>query len=234
MNILSVDTSTAILSLALKTDSLYEEKLIKGNFSPSEDLLGEIKKLLTWADLEIKDLDLLITTKGPGSFTGLRIALSLLKGLSLSSDIPLVSVPTLSAVERSIGKFYNGPVLSVIDAKKKRFYYRITKGGAVIKEDTDEKTELILDEVKKFEEPLLLTGPDAHAFYEKAKELDPDINLLIDEDSPRNLSHSLIELGCKILEEKGPDDIGEGPVYIRRSDAEEMLIAKTLGEKNEG
>lgn len=234
MNILSVDTSTAVLSLALKTDTLYEEKMIKGNFSPSENLLGEIKSLLKWAEIEIKDLDLLITTKGPGSFTGLRIALSLLKGIALSRDIPLVSVPTLLSVERSVEKLYNGTILSVIDAKKKRFYYRLTKGGTIITEDRDEKTELIVDEVKKREETILLTGPDASLFYEKAKEIDPSISLILDEDTPRNLSRSLIELGLSIYNEKGPDDIGEGPVYIRRSDAEEMLLEKTQGEKNEG
>ena len=58
MNILSLDTSTDVLSIALKTENSYEERLINGNFSHSENLLGEIISLLKRAGLELKDLDL--------------------------------------------------------------------------------------------------------------------------------------------------------------------------------
>ena len=68
MNILSVDTSTQILSIALLTENSYEERLVDGNFSPSENLLNEIEELLGRAGIEMKDLDLLAVSKGPGSF----------------------------------------------------------------------------------------------------------------------------------------------------------------------
>ena len=51
MNILSLDTSTDVLSIALKTENSYEERLINGNFSHSENLLGEIISLLKRAGL---------------------------------------------------------------------------------------------------------------------------------------------------------------------------------------
>ncbi len=230
MNILSADTSTSILSLALKTDKSYEERQVSGGFSPSENLMGEIKTMLKRAELELKDLDLLICTKGPGSFTGLRITLSLFKGIALALDIPLVSVPTLEAIERTVEKLYPGYVLSLIDAKKMRYYYRLTKNGEVIISDRDEKTEEIIEKAKKLGENVLFTGPDALSFYNKAQEYSPSHLFILDYDSPRNLSKALIELGCKIYAEKGGDDIGEGPVYIRRSDAEEMLLKKTEEE----
>ncbi len=227
MNILSIDTSTAILSIALKTDSTYEERMVNGAFSPSENLMGEIKAMLTRASLKLGDIDLLITTRGPGSFTGLRIAMSLLKGISLSNDIPLVSVPTLSVIEKS-SSLYNGTVLSVIDAKKKRFYYRISNK----EEDRDESPETIVNEIKALSSPVLVTGPDALTFYKKAKEIDESINLVLDEGAPRNLSHALISLGEEQYKTLGADDIGMGPVYIRRSDAEEMLLARTAEAQN--
>ncbi len=230
MNILSADTSTSILSLALKTDKSYEERQVSGGFSPSENLMSEIKTMLKRAELELKDLDLLICTKGPGSFTGLRITLSLFKGIALALDIPLVSVPTLEAIERTVEKLYPGYVLSLIDAKKMRYYYRLTKNGEVIISDRDEKTEEIIEKAKKLGENVLFTGPDALSFYNKAQEYSPSPLFILDYDSPRNLSKALIELGCKIYAEKGGDDIGEGPVYIRRSDAEEMLLKKTEEE----
>jgi tRNA threonylcarbamoyladenosine biosynthesis protein TsaB len=227
MNILSVDTSTSILSIALRTDTSYEERMVNGNFSPSENLMGEIKSLLSRSGLKLNDLNLLVCTKGPGSFTGLRIAMAMLKGINLSVDAPLVSVPTLTAVERTVEKLWKGPVLSILDAKKKKYYYRLTEDGKTLIPDRDETVENIVEEVKKISSSVLLTGPDAEAFYRKAVAVDDKINLVLDPDTPRNLSRALIELGEEIYREKGADDIGEGPVYIRRSDAEEMLERKT-------
>ena len=90
MNILSLDTSTQTLSIALQTDNSYEERLISGNFSHSEDLLSEIESILSRAGLMLKDLKLLIVTKGPGSFTGLRVGMASLKGISSALNIPIV------------------------------------------------------------------------------------------------------------------------------------------------
>ena len=234
MNILAVDTSTTNLSLALKTDTSFEERFITSpSFSPSENLLGEIKDLLKRENLTLKDLDLLICTKGPGSFTGLRITMSLLKGIALAGDIPLVSVPTLDAIEDSVSSVWQGPVASVIDAKKKKYYFRFSVLGNVIIKDKDEETEKIVDELDGRNCMILLTGPDARSFYEKALKSSPSSGLILAEYAPRALGRSLIKLGQLKYEKYGPDDIGEGPVYIRRSDAEEMLLKKTKESENE-
>ncbi len=231
MNIIAVDTSTSIVSLALKTDRDYEERLIEGSFSPSENLLGEMKSLLKRRGMRLDELDLLVTTKGPGSFTGLRIALSLLKGISLAADIPVVSIPTLSVIEESVSALWNGPVLSVIDAKKKRFYYRITGTDGKRTEDRDESPEKIASEISSHE-GILITGPDASQFYSILMKTDPGAKAKLDETAPHNLSRFLIRLGEEKYLRDGADDIGEGPVYIRRSDAEEMLIEKTAEAGN--
>ena len=55
---------------------------------------------------------------------------------------------------------------------------------------------------------------------------------MLDTESPRNISRALIKLGLEKLETKGADDIGEGPVYIRRSDAEEALMKKMEESRN--
>lgn len=225
MNILSIDTSTSVLSIALKTEKSYEERVVVGNFAHSENLLPEIKSLLSRAGLTLKDLNLLICTKGPGSFTGLRVGMASLKGISLGSDAPLVSVPTLSVITEA-AKLWQGPILSVIDARKKKFYFRLTNGDKVLLEDRDGNPEDINEAVMSLNQPVLVTGPDAALFYEKTKAITPDLPLVLDEDAPRSLSKALLKLGVEKFESAGPDDIGEGPVYIRRSDAEEMLLAK--------
>lgn len=230
MNILALDTSTPILSIALETDTSYEERLIEGAFSHSEDLLTEIESLLKRVNLTLKDLDMLFVTKGPGSFTGLRVGMASMKGISSALSIPLVSIPTLLVIENAV-KSYNGTILSVIDAKKKKFYLRLSHNGLVIIDDRDGNAEDIIEELKKHSD-ILITGPDAEKFSLKLKEEYGFDNAICDQLAPRNLSRSLIELGKKRFEEHGADDIGEGPVYIRRSDAEEALLKK-MSEKNE-
>jgi tRNA threonylcarbamoyladenosine biosynthesis protein TsaB len=187
-------------------------------------LLKEVQSILSRAKIELKDLDLLICTKGPGSFTGIRVGMVTMKGFSSALAIPLVSIGTLEAIEVA-ASLYNGPILSVIDAKKKRFYQRLSISGEVIVPDSDMAPEDIIDALKNFDE-ILVTGPDAALFREKILAIDPTINLVLDNAVPRNLAKAMLKLGLERLSTVGPDDIGEGPIYIRRSDAEEALLKK--------
>lgn len=230
MNILSLDTSTQVLSIALKTDISYEERLVSGGFSHSEDLLAEIEDILNRQDLALKDLNLLAVTKGPGSFTGLRVGMASLKGISLALDIPLVSIPTLPVIEHA-ASLYKGAIISVIDAKKKKFYLRLSLNGNVLADDRDGNAEDLLPYLRDIPE-VLVTGPDSAVFAEKLKATGCSSDIIADSQAPRNLSRSLIALGLQKLDTIGPDDIGEGPVYIRRSDAEEALIAKQREAEN--
>ena len=232
MNILSLDTSTPVLSLSLRTSSSYEERKIIGNFSHSENLLGEIKSMTKRAGIELKDLELLICTKGPGSFTGLRVGMAGLKGISLASSAPLVLVPTLSVIDESVQSLWKGPVLSVIDAKKKKFYFRLTLGGEVLISDRDGNPSDVIETLKNLKN-VLITGPDAALFASKLSSFAEDLDITVDTEAPRCLSFALEKLGREKFEKDGADDIGEGPVYIRRSDAEEMLLAKAREAKGE-
>ena len=228
MNILALDTSTSILSIALRTDKGYEERLVDGPFSHSEDLLPEIEKLLARFSLDISELSLIIVAKGPGSFTGLRIGMASAKGIASALSIPVVSVPTLDAIYEAVS-FYPGAVISVIDAKKRKFYLAAKKDHQTLIEDRDGNVEDVLPLIGNEKLPVLITGPDAALFASKLPE---GTGYIIDSGSPRNISKALIALGLKKLEEDGPDDIGEGPVYIRRSDAEEALQKKMEESRN--
>ena len=228
MNILAIDTSTSVLSIALRTDNSYEERLVNGPFSHSEDLLPEIERLLSRVGMDISEITLVIVAKGPGSFTGLRIGMASAKGIASALSIPVVSVPTLDALYESVS-FYPGAVVSAIDAKKRKFYLSVKKNHETLIEDRDGNAEDVLDLLAKEEIPALITGPDAALF---ASKLPKGTRYVLDTESPRNISRALIKLGLEKLERHGADDIGEGPVYIRRSDAEEALMKKMEESRN--
>ena len=157
MKVLAVDTSTSVLHIALLCEDNLDVRMIKADGQHSEELLTEIKKILNDSNLTFEDLDLLVSTRGPGSFTSLRIGFATLKGISLALNKPLVSVPTLKAISEAIPNS-NDIVISVLDAKKKRYYIGLYKEGKTIAE-IDGNAEDILDYVKD-EDILVITGPN--------------------------------------------------------------------------
>ncbi|MCR5732086.1 MAG: tRNA (adenosine(37)-N6)-threonylcarbamoyltransferase complex dimerization subunit type 1 TsaB [Sphaerochaetaceae bacterium] len=231
MNVLSVDTSTNTLHLALKSSNGFEERVLSLPMQHSERLLMEIKELVSRQGLKLDDLDLLVCTRGPGAFTSLRIGMSCLKGISVALDKPMVSVPTLKALALSSGAS-DQAILTVIDARKKRFYLGLyDSDGNALMDDIDGNAENLVDKLSAYS-TIYATGPDAKVFAEKLiLLLKEDQKLIVDRNEVRPLGLVLIEMGIKQFEEVGADDIGQGPSYIRRSDAEEALLERLKGEE---
>ncbi len=122
MKILAVDTATRSGSVAL-TDAgnLIAELTVGEVGTHSEWLLGAIDTLIKRAGLEASDIDLLALGIGPGSFTGLRIGVSVIKGLSWSLDKPVIGVSTLEAMAMNVS-YPSVDICPVLDARKKEVY----------------------------------------------------------------------------------------------------------------
>ena len=228
MNILAIDTSSdAIhLALALGDDSSlfkrYEVQIVANGIRHSESLVPLMIGLCERNGLTFKDLDLLVCTNGPGSFTGLRIGMSALKGISLASGIPLCSVSTLDALFGCVS-YVPGAIIPVIDARKKRFYTALYAGGKRMTADLDvdvAEMETLMGGYPS----ALITGFDAKAFAEKISTYDGQV--FVDETLSANLPLTLIRLGWEKFQKQGSDDIGVGPTYVRKSDAELALQEK--------
>lgn len=227
MNILAVDTSTNVLNVTIKKDDLiseYNEE--NGTSQHSELLLPQIIKQCEELKIQLKDLDLMICTRGPGSFTGLRIGMACLKGLSYGLDKPLVSVSTLTAYASTI-KDYDGAIVVALDAKKQRYYLAVfeVKNGEVkrITQDIDGNTPDLEQALTNYDR-IAVVGPDKEAFVQQMKEFYKESkNIECLEAENQSFGSILIDLGIQQYNAKGADDIGQGPVYIRKSDAEVAL-----------
>ncbi|MBA2649000.1 MAG: tRNA (adenosine(37)-N6)-threonylcarbamoyltransferase complex dimerization subunit type 1 TsaB [Legionella sp.] len=127
MNLLAIDTSTDIASLALQVgdDCLYKEQASQKTHANL--ILPLIDGLLSEAAISLKQLDGIIFGSGPGSFTGLRIACSIAKGLAFGQeDLGLIPVNTLSALTyglRQQNKYSDHAVLAVLDARMSQLYW---------------------------------------------------------------------------------------------------------------
>lgn len=221
MNILAFDTSTEIFSVCLAADQMYFEFSCSQGYKHSETLVAEIDSLLKKAGITTSKLDLIVCPSGPGSFTGLRIGMSTAKGISLGSDTPMVTVPTLDMMAYGFN-YFDGVVLPIIDARKKRFYTAIFINGEKKSDNLDLTTEDIFIKIKDYNR-ILLTGPDAEAFSDLNR---IKSNISVDPINRKGYAYNLIPLGRKYFEKSGPSPDTEGPLYLRKSEAEIGITRK--------
>ncbi|MCB0472462.1 MAG: tRNA (adenosine(37)-N6)-threonylcarbamoyltransferase complex dimerization subunit type 1 TsaB [Flavobacteriaceae bacterium] len=122
--ILNIETATKNCSVSLAENGtlilLKEENT--GNYSHSEKLHVLINAALQEAGKSFKELDAVAVSKGPGSYTGLRIGVSAAKGLCFALDKPLISVPTLNLLARSIHIEQGGVIVPMLDARRMEVY----------------------------------------------------------------------------------------------------------------
>jgi len=131
MKILAIDTSTQSCSAAVvEAGSVLAEITIAGRRSHTRHLMEVIDTVLRLAGCNLTDLDGFAVTRGPGSFTGIRIGISCVKGLAMSTQKPVVGVSSLDALAHSVGESGNH-ICTLIDARKNEVYwarYRIENG----------------------------------------------------------------------------------------------------------
>lgn len=140
--ILSIETSTKVCSVALhKENKLMASKELFLEKSHSGLLSVLINDLLEHCGLTAQDLEAVAVSKGPGSYTGLRIGVSTAKGLCYALDIPLIAVNTLEAMAFGINRFNVGKALlcPMIDARRMEVYCLIADPGMNLIETTHAK-----------------------------------------------------------------------------------------------
>src|SRR5574337_2025289 len=98
MNILAIETSSTVCSVALYWDGDIVSKQVLDPNQHAKVILPMIDELLSIAEINIKKLDAIAFGCGPGSFTGLRIAASVAQGLALAHHLPLISISSLQAL----------------------------------------------------------------------------------------------------------------------------------------
>jgi tRNA threonylcarbamoyladenosine biosynthesis protein TsaB len=220
---LAFDTSTTVLSIALQHGKAYYEETRIAGLNHSEKLLPLIDKLFDEAGLEPGMLDVVICTKGPGSFTGLRIGMSTAKGLAAGASCDLVSVPTLDvlAVHPSVEYL---TVVPVIDAKKDHFYTALYRNSGRNTDYLDISGEQLIELILK-NTPALITGPAAYRFSDVAD----GRRIALGSRTVSGTGFSLLQCGIDLWETGIRDEKSEGPLYIRKSDAELLLGKRKNG-----
>lgn len=123
MKILSLDTTTGICSVAVFNDGkIIAEKIEQGASKQAERIVPMVEEILLENKLGYKDFSHFVCTMGPGSFTGVRIGMSAIKGMAIASKIPLIGVNTLETICYSTAIKHKGKILSVLNALRGEVY----------------------------------------------------------------------------------------------------------------
>ncbi len=224
MKILSLDSATEAATCAvIEDDRLLGEITFNYKKQHSILMLPMIDKLLKNLKIDINSLDGFVVSKGPGSFTGLRIGVSTIKGLSQGTSKPFVSVSSLDALAYNLA-YTDGTICPIIDALRNNVY-------TALYNFVDNKLQRVSDYMIISIDDLISTineqnlkvcfiGDAIYKFKEKLTNNIKNINF-----APAHLNvvkaSSLGEIGLNLLNSGIKDDLYTfSPLYIRKSQAE--------------
>ncbi len=227
MRILAIDTSTMLGGIAVMDESLLiAESRLNVKSTHSERLMTEIEHCLKQSGIKISDIDVFAVATGPGSFTGLRIGLSTVKGFSYATGKQIVSVPTLEALAWNF-PYSRYPVCTMLDARKKEVY------AALFKWEGENFTRLINETSAKPEEfarnalsvthdeRFILAGEGVALYRDKIIEAMGEKAIFASPEKTVPSPANVAVLGLKKAKAgEFSEPISLIPMYIRKSEAE--------------
>ncbi len=226
MNVLSIDSSSKVATIALINDEeIISEYILNNKREHSTILMPMIDKILNENNMSINDIDGYVVSKGPGSFTGLRIGMATIKGLSFGSNRPYVSLSSLDGLAYSVSSF-SGIICPIMTALRENVYtslYKLIDGKLhnilePVAMDIDELVEIL----KEKNENIIFTGDGIlkHRDY-----LAQNIKNAV--FAPKHLinvrASSIGELGLMLIKDGKSDNPNSAPLYIKKPQAEQDL-----------
>ena len=225
MNILGIDSSGLVVSVALQSDDkLVGEYTIHNKKTHSQTLLPMIHDMLEMADVSVKELDAIAIASGPGSFTGLRIGAATAKGLGGALSIPLIAVPTLEGLAYNLAGA-EALVCPIMDARRQQTYtglYDFTDGRMnTILPQCVVMIEEIVDQINELGRRVIFLGDGVDVFRDYINE-----HVKVDYDfAPamcnKQRASAVACLGQVLYEQGRAENAADHkPEYLRLSQAE--------------
>lgn len=232
MKILALECSATPASAALlENGKILASAYANVKLTHSQTLLPMVENLLKSALTDISDIDGFAISNGPGSFTGVRIGISAIKGLSIAKKLPCVGVSTLRAMAQNFTDT-NCIVCAVMDARCNQVYnalFDIEDGEITcLCEDRALLCDQLTEEIKTLSEKgkkIIITGDGTDIFYPLVKNI---LNVKI--SSPQNRFQNAVGVGLTALENfQNGETVSPAellPLYLRLPQAERELKQK--------
>ena len=207
MRILYIDTSSSFLYAGIAEDNnLLAEVKKEFGTSLSEEALPEIVGLFTKTNLQAKDIDKIIVVNGPGSFTGIRIGITIAKVYAWSLNIPITTITSLEAM--MLSSETNKVKVPMIDARRRYVFSAIyDENNNVILKPQHIKMDDLNKELEKLSDYTIITKDELEE-YENKEDYSPNIIKIIE-----------------YFKDKEPiNPHGVNPDYLKLTEAEESKL----------
>ncbi|HOF03431.1 MAG TPA: tRNA (adenosine(37)-N6)-threonylcarbamoyltransferase complex dimerization subunit type 1 TsaB [Atribacterota bacterium] len=229
MNVLGIDTATRVLNLAIVNNSeiVVDYKLNLSEKTHSATILPALDGMLNLVGIELKDINGIAVSIGPGSFTGLRIGLATAKGLAFALSTPIVGVNSLeSYAYRWLS--LSGILCPLIEARKGEYYFIVYYSEKnqlnVIKEYQCAGWDRISQELLKHKGNIFVFGEGVSSLLENEKikqyKKPTRINFIANKQGIANAAQIALLGEKKILNQQVDDLDRLSPFYISKSAAE--------------
>ena len=225
MLILAVDTTNNACSAAVYDGAKNCVVGYQYNEMPrghAEHLPKMIKDAMSAANVQFNQLGKIVTTTGPGSFSGVRIGLSAAKGFAIALDIPLVGVGSLETVASGVDGFENNRILAAFDARHDQVYVQLFENGCAITQpdilSPQEAAQLV---EKEFGDKVtIVVGSASHILLG----LNANLELALSGQFPdaRVAARVAAKVAAKIADRQDVKEMNQNsvhPIYLRRADA---------------
>jgi tRNA threonylcarbamoyladenosine biosynthesis protein TsaB len=223
MKILGVDTSTSCCSIGfVDGESIVAEYLLDVPTTHSERLLNSIEHVFEQAGCALGELDGWAVSLGPGSFTGLRIGISTIKGLAFATAKPVAGIPTLDALASNVSPT---PYLicPILDARKGEVYtsfYQYDEKG-LLRRLSDYQALRPEDLAKRIERKTIFLGSGVKTYGERLQKAVPALASFVPASLNLPRGSSVARLGWERFRRNEALDLSTfTPIYVRASEAE--------------
>lgn len=235
MKILAIESSNQTMSVATVDEGLLvAEYTTNGNLQHSTQLMPAIEHILKGSNWHPSDLEQIVVTKGPGSYTGIRIGVTIAKTMAWSLKKPLIAVSSLKLIA-SNASYFQGLIVPLIDARRKNVYagvYRVENNILTeVIADQHLPSERLFELLKKEKQPVLFIGQDVSMFKQDITDSLGDQAVIANQKDWLPRASNLINLA---LREEVVDAHLFTPEYLKKPEAEENWqkenVSKQKGE----
>ncbi len=222
MNYFAIECTHAITSVALKTSQNVHIEHDSGWKNAAQRLLPLIQTLFKTSSVEPSRLDAIFLSSGPGSFTALRVGMSIAKGLAMAHDVPLVLIPTLDAMFYCAKAHTSAEIIvPVIYSKANEFYCgraNRQSNRSLFRLDYDYKKDSdLLNDLSALETQCCIVGRKLSKYFEKHMAKASNIEWL---EADFFDAASLFEPGQRLFNEQLTADLSRStPLYLKEFEA---------------
>ena len=231
---LGIDTANAPLSVALVKDGKTLIEITQNiKLTHSVGAMPAIEELFERVQLKPTDIDAIAVSEGPGSYTGVRIGVSIAKTLAWSLKKPLVGVSSLKTLAANVSMF-NGLICPLVDARRQNVYTALYEGTTLeeVMEDTHEHIDELLIKLKMFDRPVLFVGTDVELYKEHIEERIGSLALYAPLSQSLPSASEVIRLATEMPLPSIEDTHHCTPQYHRIAEAEANWLKEQKGNDN--